>query len=98
MRIHVRARLEDLQTHRDCRREARRLVPAALRAIGEAIAYERAPPELTEIEKLFLIGAAGRNFVQRATDAFRRQLEQKLFEQLWWAAPFPSFDRSVLRA
>jgi len=98
MRIYLQARLEDLRTHNDCRVEARRLVPDALRAIGEALVYRQALPELTQIERLFLVGAAGRRFANRANAKFKRQLEQKLFERIWWAAPFPQLRRNAVRS
>lgn len=96
MRIQLNARLGELHTSRDCHREARRLVPEALHRIGEALTRERLLGLATPAELRLLAGIAGRRFASRANAQFKRRLQGKLFDRLWWTSPFPGFDRDRL--
>ena len=96
MRIHLNARLGEPHTSRDCHREARGLVPEALHQIGEALTQERLFRLSAPAELRLLAGIAGRRFASRANAQFKRWLQGKLFDRLWWTSLFPGFDRDRL--
>lgn len=105
LRIQVDARLHEIHSRNDCQREARRLLPQALLRIGEARIHNRLGPLLTASELELLARIGGPRFARAANARFKRQLEWKLFERLWWASPFPHLewerpartDRPILR-
>jgi hypothetical protein len=96
LRIRLEARLHELHTRSDCQGEARRLLPDALRLVGEAQVRRRLDDDLaTPGELEVLARAGGQRFAKRAGARFKRQLEQKLFDRIWWASPFPRLERET---